>query len=39
MSLPSTKPAQLSIRSFFQAKPPKYAPPPSKATPADLSNP
>ncbi|RSM15941.1 hypothetical protein CEP52_000577 [Fusarium oligoseptatum] len=31
MSLPSTKPAQLSIRSFFQAKTPKYAPPPSAA--------
>ncbi|KAG8405693.1 hypothetical protein J3459_021559 [Metarhizium acridum] len=31
MSLPSTKapPAQLSIRSFFQSKQPKYAPPPS----------
>ncbi|KAH6894125.1 hypothetical protein B0T10DRAFT_238964 [Thelonectria olida] len=29
MSLPSSKPAQLSIRSFFQAKTPKYAPPPS----------
>ncbi|KAM0439801.1 hypothetical protein ACHAPT_000898 [Fusarium lateritium] len=31
MTLPSTKPAQLSIRSFFQAKTPKYAPPPSAA--------
>ncbi|KAJ3467301.1 hypothetical protein MRS44_004865 [Fusarium solani] len=31
MSFPSTKPAQLSIRSFFQAKTPKYAPPPSAA--------
>ncbi|KAH7019217.1 hypothetical protein EDB80DRAFT_192736 [Ilyonectria destructans] len=30
MSLPSTKPAQLSIRSFFQPKSPQYAPPPSK---------
>lgn len=33
MSLPSNKapPAQLSIRSFFQARGPKYAPPPSAA--------
>ncbi|EGR46677.1 uncharacterized protein TRIREDRAFT_80234 [Trichoderma reesei QM6a] len=30
MSLPTTsKPSQMSIRSFFQAKPPQYAPPPS----------
>ncbi|PNP55679.1 hypothetical protein THARTR1_04203 [Trichoderma harzianum] len=31
MSLPTTagKPSQTSIRSFFQAKPPQYAPPPS----------
>ncbi|KAH0495624.1 hypothetical protein TgHK011_009160 [Trichoderma gracile] len=29
MSLPTTsKPSQMSIRSFFQAKPPQYAPPP-----------
>ncbi|KAM5346581.1 hypothetical protein ACJ41O_009586 [Fusarium nematophilum] len=41
MSLPSTKPAQLSIRSFFQSKTPKYAPPPSKtaAAAAALANP
>ncbi|CAM1502280.1 Fc.00g042640.m01.CDS01 [Cosmosporella sp. VM-42] len=33
MSLPSSsKPAQLSIRSFFSAKTPKYAPPPSQST-------
>ncbi|KAL4722271.1 hypothetical protein ACLX1H_010620 [Fusarium chlamydosporum] len=31
MSLPSTKPAQTSIRSFFSSKTPKYAPPPSQA--------
>ncbi|KPM39677.1 hypothetical protein AK830_g6864 [Neonectria ditissima] len=30
MTLPTAKPAQLSIRSFFQPKGPKYAPPPSK---------
>lgn len=31
MSLPTTsKPSQMSIRSFFQAKTPKYAPPPSQ---------
>ncbi|KAF7547753.1 hypothetical protein G7Z17_g7507 [Cylindrodendrum hubeiense] len=30
MSHPTTKPAQLSIRSFFQPKSPQYAPPPSK---------
>lgn len=29
MSLPTTNPAQSSIRSFFQSAPPKYAPPPS----------
>ncbi|KAL6794752.1 hypothetical protein GGI42DRAFT_134926 [Trichoderma sp. SZMC 28013] len=31
MSLPTTtgKPSQTSIKSFFQAKPPQYAPPPS----------
>ncbi|KAM0561220.1 hypothetical protein ACHAPJ_003725 [Fusarium lateritium] len=39
MSLPSTKPAQTSIRSFFSAKTPKYAPPPSQATPIELSGP
>ncbi|KAL6871796.1 hypothetical protein J3F83DRAFT_732645 [Trichoderma novae-zelandiae] len=33
MSLPTTsKPSQMSIRSFFQAKPPQYAPPPSSKT-------
>ncbi|KAM0474309.1 hypothetical protein ACHAPX_007644 [Trichoderma viride] len=32
MSLPTTsKPSQMSIRSFFQAKTPKYAPPPSQS--------
>lgn len=31
MSLPTSKPAQLSIRSFFQPKAPKYAPPPSRS--------
>ncbi|RGP70694.1 pre-mrna-splicing factor cwc24 [Fusarium longipes] len=31
MSLPSTKPAQTSIRSFFSSKAPQYAPPPSQA--------
>ncbi|KAJ4140290.1 hypothetical protein NW768_001647 [Fusarium equiseti] len=31
MSLPSNKPAQTSIRSFFSSKTPKYAPPPSQA--------
>lgn len=30
MSLPTTKPAQSSIRSFFQSKSPQYAPPPSQ---------
>ncbi|CAG2000825.1 unnamed protein product [Fusarium graminearum] len=30
MSLPSTKPAQTSIRSFFSSKTPNYAPPPSQ---------
>ncbi|KAI5464595.1 hypothetical protein BGZ63DRAFT_421604 [Mariannaea sp. PMI_226] len=34
MSLPTAKPAQLSIRSFFTSKAPKYAPPPS-STPAN----
>ncbi|KAL7806317.1 hypothetical protein V8C26DRAFT_416719 [Trichoderma gracile] len=41
MSLPTTsKPSQMSIRSFFQAKPPQYAPPPpsSKQQPS-LSTP
>lgn len=37
MTLPTAKPAQLSIRSFFQPKGPKYAPPPSKI--ANLSSP
>ncbi|KAK7426499.1 hypothetical protein QQZ08_006957 [Neonectria magnoliae] len=37
MTLPTAKPAQLSIRSFFQPKGPKYAPPPSKI--ANLSAP
>ncbi|KAK5991035.1 hypothetical protein PT974_09311 [Cladobotryum mycophilum] len=32
MSLPTSKPAQLSIRSFFQTKTPKYAPPPSSSS-------
>ncbi|KAL6858107.1 hypothetical protein ACO1O0_005559 [Amphichorda felina] len=31
MSLPTSKPSQLSIRSFFQSKQPKYAPPPSQS--------
>ena len=31
MSLPTSKPAQTSIRSFFQSKPPSYAPPPSQS--------
>ncbi|KHN96505.1 GCN5-related N acetyltransferase [Metarhizium album ARSEF 1941] len=41
MSLPSTKapPAQLSIRSFFQSKQPKYAPPPSSRDIMMPSNP
>ncbi|KAF5680299.1 pre-mRNA-splicing factor cwc24 [Fusarium heterosporum] len=39
MSLPVTKPAQTSIRSFFSAKGPKYAPPPSQAVPVELSSP
>ncbi|KAH7175557.1 hypothetical protein EDB81DRAFT_10475 [Dactylonectria macrodidyma] len=37
MSHPNIKPAQLSIRSFFQPKGPQYAPPPSKI--ASLSTP
>ncbi|KAM0190345.1 hypothetical protein ACHAPA_000317 [Fusarium lateritium] len=39
MSLPTTKPAQTSIRSFFSAKLPKYAPPPSQSAPVELSTP
>ncbi|KAM0355815.1 hypothetical protein ACHAPU_000202 [Fusarium lateritium] len=39
MSLPVTKPAQTSIRSFFSAKGPKYAPPPSQIVPVELSSP
>ncbi|EXK33966.1 hypothetical protein FOXG_03032 [Fusarium oxysporum f. sp. lycopersici 4287] len=39
MSLPSTKPAQTSIRSFFSAKTPKYAPPPSQGALIELSGP
>jgi ribosomal protein S18 acetylase RimI-like enzyme len=39
MSLPITKPAQTSIRSFFSAKAPKYAPPPSQSAPVELSSP
>ncbi|POR36911.1 N-alpha-acetyltransferase 50 [Tolypocladium paradoxum] len=37
MSLPTSKapPAQPSIRSFFQAKAPKYAPPPTSTTSRD----
>lgn len=34
MSLPTTKAVQPSIRSFFTAKTPKYAPPPSQSIPA-----
>ncbi|KAL7812322.1 hypothetical protein V8C44DRAFT_68374 [Trichoderma aethiopicum] len=40
MSLPTTsKPSQMSIRSFFQAKPPQYAPPPSSKQQQSLSTP
>ncbi|KAI1069634.1 hypothetical protein NW752_002069 [Fusarium irregulare] len=39
MSLPSTKPAQTSIRSFFSSKAPKYAPPPSQAANPPLPSP
>ncbi|TFB00716.1 Pre-mRNA-splicing factor cwf24 [Trichoderma ghanense] len=40
MSLPTTsKPSQMSIRSFFQAKPPQYAPPPSNKQQQSLSTP
>ncbi|KAF5018243.1 hypothetical protein F66182_9786 [Fusarium sp. NRRL 66182] len=37
MSLPSTH--QSSIRSFFSAKTPRYAPPPSQTAPVDLASP
>lgn len=39
MSLPTTsKPSQMSIRSFFQAKTPKYAPPPSQSQNSSNNN-
>lgn len=38
MSLPTTsKPSQLSIRSFFQTQSPKYAPPPSTSNSANAT--
>lgn len=39
MSLPTTKPTQSSIKSFFQPPKPKYAPPPSAPQPTPAPTP
>ncbi|KAG5927716.1 hypothetical protein E4U53_002806 [Claviceps sorghi] len=39
MSLPTTKPIQSSIRSFFTSNSPKYAPPPARQAPPKTAQP